>query len=65
VDVSGKLRRAAQPGIRPIGLLLEKFDEKIKDLIDRCVRWMPEDRIDAEAGLQHTCVRGGQKTNTM
>lgn len=65
VEVSGKLRKPAQPGIRPISLLLEKFDEKISDLVDRCIRWAPEDRMDAEEGLQHVWVRGGQKAQTM
>lgn len=65
VEVSGKLRRAAQPSIRPISQLLESFDEKVIDLIDKCIKWAPENRIDAEQGLQHSWVRGTQKTHTL
>lgn len=65
VEVSGKLRRHAEPGIHPINLLLENFDPKIVDLVDKCIKWAPDNRINAEEGLMHSWVRGGQKANTM
>ena len=58
IDGNGKVRRCCVPKSRPLSVLLEAFDEKIVDLVQKCLRWMPEERILAEVGLMHAWVRG-------
>lgn len=61
VDNTGKIRGSVIPRSKPISLILEKFDPKIIDLIEKCLRWLPEQRLEAEYGLMHAWVRGQKK----
>lgn len=57
INKDGSLKRKGEIGTRPIRFMLEGFDEGLIDLIEKCIKWEPEMRIDAEEGLSHPWVR--------
>lgn len=58
VDGLGRVKRNVKPLTRTIASLLKDYDENIIDLIEKCIQWKPQDRIDAEQGLAHNWVKG-------
>jgi dual specificity tyrosine-phosphorylation-regulated kinase 2/3/4 len=58
VDSNGRLRKNVKPFSRTISDMLQDYDENVRDLIDKCIQWRPQDRIDAEQGLSHGWVKG-------
>lgn len=61
-DIHGNTRKKVSPSVRPLSLLLADFDAKLVNLIESCLRWRPEDRIEAEQGLYHPWVRGSRSS---
>ena len=62
MDIHGRARRQVFPSTRPLNVLLSNFDDKLINLIESCVRWRPEDRIEADQGLSHAWVRGSRSS---
>lgn len=60
IDKSGRIKKKVTPSIRPLRILLEGFDESITDLIEKCLKWNPLERIQAEEALSHEWVRGSK-----
>jgi dual specificity tyrosine-phosphorylation-regulated kinase 2/3/4 len=58
IDFNGKPRRAVMPFSRPLRWLLSGKDEKLVHLLESCLKWRPEERLDAEDGLAHAWVSG-------
>jgi dual specificity tyrosine-phosphorylation-regulated kinase 2/3/4 len=61
IENNGNLRRRVRPASRPIAMMLSAFDENLIGLVESCLRWKPEERIEAEVGLMHSWVRGERK----
>lgn len=62
IDLNGNYKRPTKPSIRPIRKLLENFDENVVGLIESCLKWKPEERIEAEEGLIHGWVKGSKNS---
>jgi len=62
VDLNGEYKRPTQPLTRPIRKLLENYDENVVGLIESCLKWRPQDRIEAEEGLVHGWVKGSKNS---
>ena len=56
----GSLKRKTEIFTRPLRFMLEGYDEGVIDLIEKCVKWEPSQRIDAEEGLSHPWVRNAK-----
>jgi len=61
VDHNGCVRRPVVPLSRPLRTLMEGFDSSLIDLIEKCLKWVPSERITAEEGLSHEWVRGNRQ----
>lgn len=60
VDHNGQIRKPVVPLSRPLRTLMEGFDGSLVDLIEKCLKWVPSERIQAEEGLSHEWVRGSR-----
>jgi dual specificity tyrosine-phosphorylation-regulated kinase 2/3/4 len=58
IERNGKIKKNIKPNLRPLSLLLENFDPKIIQLLEKCLMWVPEHRIQAEEGLLDPWVSG-------
>lgn len=58
IDISGNSRRRVNPLSSPLKLLLSSHDDRLIDLLEKCLKWRPEERLEAESGLSHIWVRG-------
>ena len=55
-----KLNKSIKPATKTIELVLHGFDSGLVDFVKGCLKWKPEERMDAEVGLFHPWIKGNK-----